>query len=367
VAHVYGTGKERGLAYGAILKPYLSKVIAEFFTWIEVNVESAVKPYVPEDIAKLIAIYGIDAVLDLQYELMKHHMSEEFIQEVEGIAEASGLSYALMMRMVVFPDLVKAHCSMVGAWGEATAPAYSDSLVQLRALDWATNSPLQQFPLVTVYHSNATAAFSTLGWPGFVGALTGMSNAPMGICEKVWLHYQGKDRRNGIPIGLMLRDILEFDSSVEEAKARINNADRTCSIFVGIGSPTSPEKFNIVQYARDYAKFYNDSDFEVSNPEHPQLKNIVYVDKHSQPSHDPCLGSILQEAHGSVTPTTMVDVCATLQTGDTHAAVYDFLKMEMLVSNASPFVNGSFVPAYNRQFVKLDMNALFSEPLNREK
>jgi hypothetical protein len=290
-----------------------------------------------------------------------------FLFLVEGIAEASGLSYTLMMRMVVFPDLVKAHCSMVGAWGSATAPAYSDSLVQLRALDWATNSPLQQFPLVTVYHTNATAAFSTLGWPGFVGALTGMSNAPVGICEKVWLHYTGKDRRNGIPIGLMLRDILEHDTSVEQAKERINNADRTCSIFVGVGSPTSEQKFTIVEYARDYANFYNDSNFQVSNPEHPQLKDIVYVDKHSQPSHDPCLGDLLTAAHGAVTPTTMMDVCATLQTGDTHAAVYDFLKMEMLVSNASPYLNGSFVPAYNRQFVKLDMNALFSEKLAEKK
>merc|ERR1711916_315736 len=106
--------------------------------------------------------------------------------------------------------------SMVGAWGDATTSAYSDSLVQLRALDWATNSPLQKWPLVTVYHGQS-ASFSTLGWPLFLGALTGMSSRPLGICEKVWLQYDGPSRRNGIPFTLMLRDILEFDGTIEEA------------------------------------------------------------------------------------------------------------------------------------------------------
>lgn len=60
---------------------------------------------------------------------------------------------------------------------------FSNSLLQLRALDWAINSPLQQWPLVAVFHTS-TSAFSTLGWPLFLGALTGMSEAPVGVCEK---------------------------------------------------------------------------------------------------------------------------------------------------------------------------------------
>merc|ERR1711991_689573 len=158
VAHVYGTGKARGLAYGTLLKPYLKEVADAFFGWVEGDIENAVKKYVPKDIADLVAIYGLDAVLDVQYLLMKSHMSAEFLAEVEGVAEASGLSYAEIMRLTVFPDLVKAHCSMVGAWGSATDATYSDSLVQ-------------RWPLVTVFHSNSSSAFATLGWPLFLGAL----------------------------------------------------------------------------------------------------------------------------------------------------------------------------------------------------
>jgi isopenicillin-N N-acyltransferase-like protein len=265
-----------------------------------------------------------------------------------------------MARLTVFPDLVRAHCTMVGAWGSATTPEFSDSLVQLRALDWATNSHLQQWPLVTVCYTSGGGAFSTLGWPMFLGALTGMSSSPVGVCEKVFLAYNGTDTRNGIPFTLMLRDILEFDSSVGEALKRMESVKRTCSIWVGVGAPASPEKFTVVQYDREFVRHFNDSNLETLNPQHPQLSDVLYVDKHVQPSHDPCLGSLLQDAHGAITPEMLVRVASVHETGDTHVAVYDFLRMQMLVSNASPLVNNSVTSAYNRAFVRLDMKSLFA-------
>jgi hypothetical protein len=359
VAHVWGAaGRERGRAYGLVLRPVLRTVYDAFFEWIDSGVEEAVLKYVPKDIAELVAIYGVRAVLDLQFDLMVAHMSKDFVEELRGVAETSGLSFREMARVTVFPDLVRAHCTMVGAWGSATTPEYSDSLVQLRALDWATNSPLQQWPLVTVYHTSS-GGFSTLGWPMFLGALTGMSSSPVGVCEKVFLAYNGTDTRNGIPFTLMLRDILEFDTSVDEALKRMESVKRTCSVWVGVGAPSSLEKFTVVQYDREFVRHFNDSNLEASNPQHPQLPDVVYVDKHVQPSTDPCLGSLLQDAHGAITPEMLVRVASVHETGDTHVAVYDFLRMEMLVSNASPFVNNSVIPAYDRAFVRLDMKALF--------
>ncbi len=339
----------------------LRSVHNAFMAWVEASIEETVDKYVPKDVAELVAIYGLDVVLDLQYDLMRNHMSHAFIEEVKGVAEAGGLTFKELMRVQMFPELVKAHCSMVGAWGEATAPAFRDSLIQLRALDWATDSPLQQWPLVTVIHTSEQDAFATLSWPLFLGALTGMSSRPVGICEKVYLAYNGTDRRNGIPFTLLLRDILEFDGSVDAALQRMQAAKRTCSVWIGVGSPTSPARFTVVEYARDYVRHFNDSSLEKSNPQHPQLIDVVYVDKHVQPSHDPCLGSLLQAAHGSLTPAALVAVASQLQTGDTHAAVYDYLNMRMLVANASPWINNTFVPAYDRRWVQLDMAALFAQ------
>jgi hypothetical protein len=114
---------------------------------------------------------------------------------------------------------------------------------------------------------------------------------------------------------------------------------------------------------------------KVGNPAHPQLRDVVYLDKHVQPSDDTCMGSVLTKFHGAIDARALVQgeeptflflsvnpfsVASLQQTGDTHAAVYDFKNMKMLVSNASPYVNGSVVAAYDRPFIQLDMQALFS-------
>lgn len=50
------------------------------------------------------------------------------------------------------------------------------------------------------------------------------------------------------------------------------------------------------------------------------------------------------------------------QTGDTHAAVYDFARNYMYVSSASSFTNGQpIIPAYDRQFLRADLNKLWAD------
>jgi hypothetical protein len=92
------------------------------------------------------------------------------------------------------------------------------------------------------------------------------------------------------------------------------------------------------------------------------MDGLVYIDKHVQPSHNPCYGSLLQKYYGNLTPEiTIRQIVALEQTGDMQIAVMDFASHQMYVANASPFVNGTCVPAYQRPFVRLDMKALFEE------
>lgn len=139
----------------------------------------------------------------------------------------------------------------------------------------------------------------------------------------------------------------------------VQSVKRTCSIFVGVGSPA--ENFNIIEYSYENATVYTDNNFETSNPQHPQLSSVVYVDKHKQPSHSPCLGTLLQDLYRGISAETLFrNVTSQHQTGDTHLAIYDFARMMMYVSNASPWINGTAVPAYNRALVALDMTSLFA-------
>lgn len=199
------------------------------------------------------------------------------------------------MNLALFPELIKAACSMFGAWGPATASSRDGALVQLRALDWSTNGPFQQFPMVIVYHpSDEGHAFSVLSWAGMVGSITGYSSAEVGICEKVWADYKGKYSVTGIPWTFLLRDILQFDTTIEAAEQRLENAHRTCAIYVGIGDAKVPN-FNLVDFSYPNITVYNDTDFPAYPPYHDLYDGLLFYDKHEQPSHNLCLNTLLKE------------------------------------------------------------------------
>jgi len=251
---------------------------------------------------------------------------------------------------------------MVGAWDQATPDGYT--LVQLRALDWDTNGPFQQFPVVLVYHpTDSGHPFAVVSWAGLVGAITGFSNAQVGICEKVWYSYTGQDSRRGTPFTFVLRDILQFDNTKEEAISRMNSTDRTCSIWVGVGDSQS-DQMDVIQYSYENLTAYDSTSFPTYSA-HPYIEDVIYVDKHVQPSSDPCLGNILNEGWGSIDAKYLFQqAAARLETGDMHVAVYDYLNNFMYVSNAQVYVPGQpQLMAYQRPYVRFNMSSIFNEVL----
>jgi len=295
----------------------------------------------------------------MTYYLTSPYTPSYFYDELRGISDGSGVSYMRVVRMHMIPELIKARCTMVGAWGKAIQDT-NGTLYQLRALDWVTNGPFQQYPTAIVYHPNTGNGhpFAIFGWAGFIGTVTGFSSSPLGLCEKVWLGYNESDSRSGIPFHFLLRDILQYDDEIDSAVNRIFAAQRTCSIWIGLGDYSN--QFRSMQYSLDEVRIYDDRNF----PEykgHPRLPGAVYVDKHVQPSSDPCLGSLMESHYGQLDAVTIKEhISAEHATGDSQVAIYDYAHMFVYLAYASPYENNQFTPAYNRAFVRLDMSSLFS-------
>jgi len=324
-------------------------------------VEQAIE-FLPKFLQDIIAEYGVEAALEATYYLTESYTPQHFFDELKGFADGSGIEYMTVVRVHMFPELIKASCTMVGAWGPATSSSTAKGgLVQLRALDWATNGPFQQFPGLLVYHPNGnnTNSFATFSFIGFIGAFTGISEAPLGICEKVWLSYNSSSSREGIPWHFMLRDILQFDKTVDDAINRVNAAARTCSIFIGVGDPV--RKFRVFEYSYEAVTVLDDYNYPVY-PNHPRRPGLVFVNKHVQPSEDPCLGGYLGANYGIIDYEVLLQAAAIHQTGDTHAAIYDFPNGHLYVTSAGVYdpKNGA-IPAYVRPWTRLSMNALWRE------
>ena len=54
-----------------------------------------------------------------------------------------------MVRRINFlPEIIKAQCTIAGAFGAATKDG---NLLHLRALDWDHNAPVDKYPAIVIY------------------------------------------------------------------------------------------------------------------------------------------------------------------------------------------------------------------------
>lgn len=340
----------------------INELIPQMFDYIYSEIAPYVK-FLPPAVRTALEKVGVNAALEVTYMLTKPFIPQHFIDEAQGIADGSGVSYDQVMHVALFPELIKAACSIIGAWGPAVADD-SGKLLQLRALDWTTDGPFQQFPTVMVYHpaEGYGHAYSVVGWAGMLGAISGYSSANMAISEKVWLSYKGRASRAGYPFSFLLRDILQFDEDTDEALSRIASAERTCSIFIGVGDDNND--FKAVQYSHEEVHILNDRNFpQFAN--HTRHEGLVYVDKHVQWSKHQCMPALMNSLYGNLSPETIIRyVTALEQTGDMQVVVYDYLHHHMYVSNAAPVdAQGNCAKAYDRPFVRFHMDDLFGEAL----
>jgi len=217
--------------------------------------------------------------------------------------------------------------------------------------------------VIAVYHPNSGNGhpFATVTWASFIGAIAGMSSAPLAVCEKVWDGYKGEESRSGIPFHFLMRDMLQWDETSNAAVQRARNAARTCSIFLGVGDP-GPDKFQAIFYSYPGIQVYNDTTYPVYQ-NHPRMSGLVYIDKHVQPSTNPCLAGLLKNDYGSISATELIQKVAPLaQTGAAYTVAYDYPNNGLFFSYASPYGPGrTVVPGYNRPYTRLDTAALWAE------
>eukprot|EP00755_Sulcionema_specki_P002643 Sspe_Gene.26906::Locus_11363_Transcript_1_1_Confidence_1.000_Length_1422::g.26906::m.26906 len=192
VMHVYGSAEEMGMAHGELLgdvvHSLMTKALPDFYRsyagqiptkglpdWLAKLIKEATKEAAPE-----VFELALDYVLDREKKHMEQSPSHP-LDEMHSIAKGACASgkvagcdvdkfTKLIYRTNLLPELIRMTCSILGAWGVATP---TGTLSQLRALDFGS-SPFANYTLLTVYHPTDGNTFATLGFPGLVGAVTGV-------------------------------------------------------------------------------------------------------------------------------------------------------------------------------------------------
>jgi len=369
VAHVWGTPYQMGYAQGKVYGETLATFINHVWNFLKSEVESDLPPSFPPWLQNWIATMGLDAALDLTYDLSKDYTGPYFFEEMQGMADASGVPYETILRVHMLAGLTQGKCSMFGTWGEAVDPMSPAKLLQLRALDWDMDAPFRNQSSITVYHPNPNSGnghpFINIAFPGFIGGLTGMSATQLGISE-IGVSYPdptfGKESRVGVPFIFTLRDILQFDMTVDDASNRLINQKRTCDLILGVGDGKLGE-FRGYEYSSSVLNIFDDENMMPYNQTwHPRITDVVYWGMDwICPYFNTLLSEQINKYYGKITPALAIaNITAVEQSGDNHLAFYDLTGMQVYVAFAAAPNVGGPVEAYNRQFTQFDVNSLLN-------
>jgi hypothetical protein len=136
--------------------------------------------------------------------------------------------------------------------------------------------------MITVYHPSEAGSipFANIAWAGFLGSLTGYSSAKIGVSERLGDGRAKDMTRFGKPWTYALRDMLQFSKTLDDALNNLKNTDRTCSVYLGIGSSVN-NTFRIVEYDEKNLNVYDDTNWHFGDT-HPQMPGMIwkaYIDE----------------------------------------------------------------------------------------
>lgn len=182
----------------------------------------------------------MDVALDLTYYLTVKYTNPAYYVEMMAMCKGAGKPdlYLKARRIHMIGELTKGHCSMFGAWGNATQ---NGDVIQLRALDWDFDGPFRKHPAVIVYHPvNETygSAFANIGFTGWLGMLSGVNEHQLAISE-IGVSYPdpsfGRESRIGNVFTFMMRDVIQYDKNLMQVINTFEQNRRTCDLILGVG------------------------------------------------------------------------------------------------------------------------------------
>ena len=389
VMHTFGTPAERGLAHGQLM----SAEIAEFIThdldqYYREQVDqiplNTLPPALAAAIQKLmesaapkafnLALGYVWTVQQAEIAASKSGVVEEMEAIADGVCSPHNATIpslcndrAKLVRTIkhvnMLPELVRMQCSMMGAWGNSTP---TGTLVQLRTLDFGGGPFADRSMLVVAHPTDSPSAFAALSFPSMVGIVTGFS-------EKISLSEKVDDVANGVrpngtykgqAVAMVIRDIVQFATTKEDAVRIAQAAQRTWSVWLGIGDSASQEFLAMLYDEADAHAFDAVTLPRATNQ--TAFENVMYIDKHPQPSAHPDMPALITQFYGHLDATTVAqNIPRLMASGDVHVAVYDWgaVPSVSIATGTTDKASGNYTRlACDAPYLKFVMADLWAEP-----
>ena len=197
----------------------------------------------------------IKAFLDMLPQLIEH-IPHDYIEEMKGLAEGSGIAYEKILLLNLFPEMF--HCSGLTVKGQATK---GETLYHVRVLDYAVGMDLQDTAVLMIVQPDGKLPFLNVSYAGFIGSVTGMNAEHIAVGE---IGGKGYGDYQGMPMAFLLRNILEKAQHLQDVKHILAATPRTCEYYYvfsdgktkeSIGVYATSHQFQLIEPGSDYALF----------------------------------------------------------------------------------------------------------------
>ncbi|MCX7018375.1 MAG: C45 family autoproteolytic acyltransferase/hydrolase [Candidatus Sumerlaeota bacterium] len=209
-----GEARDIGMAHGRLLGREMRKVIDSTLYAVGLGYTMESGKWFPDEIRAA-------------WRRLEPHVPRDYIAELEGMADGSGISCEEVKLSNIFPELF--HCSGFAVAGGATV---GGKLYHGRVLDYMTEIGLQYYAVVNVTRRPGKQAFVNVSYAGFNGSVSGMNDAGISIGE---MGGRGEGKWDGMPMAHLVRKALEEANTLEQAQEIFRAAPRTCEYYYVIG------------------------------------------------------------------------------------------------------------------------------------
>jgi isopenicillin-N N-acyltransferase like protein len=322
VAVVAGTPYEMGLAHGKLLKDDIVAMVQQFLAVVQSQGGERLS----------------NEALDAAWKAVGPHTDPRFLEELRGVADATGLSLKMLLRAHMLPVLADYSCSSIAAWGKATRDGH---LYQTRNLDWEMRVGAQDHPCIVVYLPDQGIPHANITFAGYIGSNTGIN--AQGIVLSEMGDSPGRDYPfdiNGVHFTTLFRQVMYDARNLDEAVDLFTSAKRIKKYHYVVGDGKNLQAVKIRAYAPDIVIWKdNDSTDELA----PNIiEQVVYQDE-GRGAFAP-----LKKLYGQIGSEEMIDLACKIPIRGANLldVVYDATALEFWVAYAEKEVE-----AYERPFV----------------
>jgi isopenicillin-N N-acyltransferase-like protein len=260
-----GTPRERGRTHGETLRPIIRDGMQRWMDTINSSTGMQPNDYIEQFVEHTDFMPAIE------------RWTPHLLEEVRGIAEGADLSfrdayvYQLMDEEWSFRSQASRmrgaerleHCSMVGCFGEGTAPTILAQNMDLPGYYDGTQT------LLHIKHHDQELESLVFTAAGLIGT-TGLNSLGIGVCVNTLA--QLTQSSTGLPVAFVTRSLLE-SRSLRAATGRVQSFSHASGQNYAIGDEHSIEDFEcsankVVQFAVGPRRIYH-TNHPLANDDHP--------------------------------------------------------------------------------------------------